>query len=109
MKKFVVNLFSYRFGIVLAAINLCYFASKGFGLFDFLRNPSAKYFLSLNFPAAMFAGLSYRVTHIIFPEIPFAAQTSLKGILFAGFIVIQWLFIGWLTKTLAEKFRSKEL
>lgn len=103
MKKFVVSLFSYRFGIVLAAINLCYFAGKGVGLFDFLRNPSAKYFLSLNFPALIVARISFEIVHNILPEISFEAQTDLKIGFFAFFIVVQWLLIGWLTKILAEK------
>jgi hypothetical protein len=106
MKKFIVNLISYRFGIVLAAINLCYFAGKGFGLFDFLQNPSAKYFLSLNFPSLIAAGLLFKITHIFFPEISFEAQTNLKVSFFAFFIVVQWLSIGWLTKILAEKLRK---
>ena len=106
MKKFVGSLFSNRFGIVLAAINLCYLAGRGIGLFDFLRTPSAKYFLSLNFPSLIAAGLSLRAAQIFLPEISFEAQTGLKIGLFAFFIVIQWLSIGWLTKTLAEKLRK---
>ncbi len=106
MKKFVVSLFSNRFGIVLTAINLCYLAGRGIGLFDFLRNPSAKYFLSLNFPAVILAGLFFKISHIVFPEISFEAQTALKVSFFASFIVLQWLSIGWLTKTLAEKLRN---
>jgi hypothetical protein len=106
MKKFIVNLFSYRFGIVLAAINLCYFAGKGIGLFNFFRNPSAKYFLSLNFPALIVAHLSFEIAHNILPEISFEAQTDLKVSFFAFFIVVQWLLIGWLTKIFAEKLRK---
>ena len=106
MKKFIVNLFSNRFGIVLATLNICYVAARGIGLFNFLQNPSAKYFLSLNFPSVIVAGLSFKITHIVFPEISFEAQTDLKIAFFAFFIVLQWLFIGWLTKILAEKLRK---
>lgn len=106
MRKFIVDLFSNRFGIVLAAINLCYLASKWNVL---LYHPSGKLFLCANLPAGISSFLSVEFTKIFWHRIPLATEAYLANIFLAFFIVLQWLFIAWIARTIAGKFRPKEL
>lgn len=103
MKKFIVKLFSNRFGIILATLNLCYFVSKGNALF---YHPSGKYFLCANLPAVISTGLSVEFIRIFLPNISPAAEMTLGNTLFVVFIVFQWLFIAWLARTIAQKLRQ---
>jgi hypothetical protein len=62
MKKFIVNLLSNRFGIVLATINLCYFATFFTKLIETHRVPAGKLFLILNLPSSICSHISYKIT-----------------------------------------------
>jgi len=104
MKKFIVNLFSNRFGIVLAALNLCYFASK---IDNFNAYLFGKLFVLMHFPAAASTLLSLEFVRIFVHKIAPAAENTLGNMFFAAFIVLQWLFIAWIAKTLAQKFRPQ--
>ena len=106
MKKFIVNLFSNRFGIVLAALNLCYFASK---VNNFTASPFRKIFVSLHFPAAALTIFSLEFVKVFVHKISPLAEATLENVFFAAFIVLQWLFIAWIAKTIARKFRPAEL
>lgn len=105
MKKFNASLFSNRFGIVLAALNVCYFASQGNHV---TCSPIGKIFVSMNFPAALSALFSRELIGIFARPLSIAAKTQIANIFFAFFIVLQWLFIAWLARTIAGKFRPKE-
>jgi hypothetical protein len=106
MKNFLVNLFSNRFGIVLAALNLCYFASK---IYNFTASPFAKIFVCAHFPAVALTIFSLEFVKLFVHKISPLAETTLGNIFFAVFVVFQWLFIAWIAKTVAQKFRPKEL
>jgi len=109
MKKFIVNLFSNRFGIVLAALNACYFVYKIPGLFDFPRSFFARLFVSLNAPALIATGISHEILSELLPKLTHETQYKVSLTLIGIFIVLQWLFIAWIAKTLAQKFRPAEL
>jgi hypothetical protein len=109
MKKFVINLFSNRFGIILAALNVCYFASAGR---DLMYYPFGKIFACINLPALISAMLSLKFFKILTPEISFQTPTLgiiLLNILLAFFITLQWLFIAWIAKTLSGKWQRPKL
>ncbi len=106
MKKFIINLFSNRFGIISAALNLCYFASQGNHV---TCNPIGKIFVSMNFPAALSALLSLKFIGIFARPLSIAAETQIANIFFATFIVLQWLVIAWIAKTLAAKIRRPKM
>ena len=109
MKKFIVNLFSNRFGILLAVLNLCYFVSKTPVIFNFPRNVFGKLFLSLNAPALICAGISAKISEEFLTALSFEARYRLTSVFIAFFIVLQWLFIAWFARTIAQKFRPKEI
>jgi hypothetical protein len=100
MKKFIGSLFSNRFGIVLAALNVCYFVSKGS---DVTNNLFGKIFVCMNFPAAISALLAREFVEIFSHNLSFAAEMTVANIFFAFFIAGQWLFIAWIAKTLGAK------
>jgi hypothetical protein len=104
MKKFIVDLFSNRFGIVLAALNLCYFASK---IDNFSAYLLGKLFVLLHFPAVASTLLSLELVRIFAHKIAPSSETTLGNMFFAVFIVLQWLCIAWIAKTLAQKFRPQ--
>jgi hypothetical protein len=106
MKKFIVNLFSNRFGIILATLNACYFVSKGSAVADHLFG---KIFVCANFPAAISAILSLELVKIFSHKLSFATEMNVANAFFAFFIVMQSLFIAWIAKTIAQKLRPKEL
>ncbi|MEP6902857.1 MAG: hypothetical protein ABJA66_13980 [Actinomycetota bacterium] len=106
MKKFIVNLFSNRFGIVLATLNVCYFASKGSGITNQLFG---QIFVCAHFPAAISALLSLGIVKIFLHKLSYPTEMNIANTFFAFFIVAQWLFITWIAKTIAQKLRPKEL
>ena len=109
MKKFIVNLFSNRFGIVLAALNACYFIYKTPVLFDFPRTFFSKLFLSLNSPALIATGILHEILREFIPKLSYEMQYRVSSAIIGFFIVLQWLFIAWIAKTLAQKFRPTQL
>jgi len=106
MRKFIVNLFSNHFGIILAALNLCYFVSK---INVFPISPFGKIFACANLPAFASAILSLEFVKIFIHRPSFSTEEFLGYGFLAVFIVLQWLFIAWIAKTLAARFRPKEI
>lgn len=104
MKKFIVSLFSNHFGIVLVALNVCYFASIGFRPFI----PSGQYLLYLNSPSGILTTLSVLIIRIFSPGLSFSVEMNIGNTLFVIFMIFQWLFIAWIAKTIARKFRPAE-
>jgi hypothetical protein len=100
MKKFIVNLFSNHFGIFLAALNACYFVSKGSYV---TGNAFGKVFVCMNSPAAISALLSVEFIKIFSHELSYPTQSAMAHFFFTFFIVLQWLFIAWIAKTAAAK------
>lgn len=103
MKKFIVNLFSNRFGIVLATINLCYFASLGFDPFGIRYQ---LIFFLLNLPAILLTYLSGLGVRISVSAIISPTEMFFAKLLFTSLMIFQWLFIAWLAKTLAAQIRK---
>lgn len=93
MRKFFVELFTNRFGIVLATLNLCFFASR---INNFNAPPFGKFFASLNFPAIGSTILSVNFIKMFVYQFSLWTEVNLGNIIFAVFIVLQWLFIAWL-------------
>lgn len=103
MKKFIVQLFSNRFGIILAALNVCYLVSRGE---VFAYNALGKYFISANAPAVSLTVLSLEfLTLFTGRQAPFT-EYVMGNILFVFYIVLQWLFIAWFSYALAAKIRQ---
>ena len=106
MKKFIVDLFSNRFGIILAALNLCYFAGKGMAT---MYQPFGTIFGCANFPAAISSLLSVEFIRIFAHPISLTAEIMLANAFFAVFITLQWLFIAWIARMLATKISPSKL
>ena len=108
MKKFVLELFTNRFGIVLAALNLCYLA--GHGLVQ-ARRPSEALFLCLNAPAALSTSVAVFAANGFLPPalIPSGASAlSAVAVLYGVSMVFQWLFIAWASRKLAARWSRRD-
>ncbi len=106
MKKFIVNLFSNHFGIVLATLNVCYLASR---VSNLQLKPLDIPFMCANIPALLLIMVPEQFLRIFAFGLSFQSKKFLI-MSFAGiFVVLQWLFIAWIAKTLAQKFRPTEL
>ena len=105
MRKFITELFSNRFGIVLAALNLCYFASK---INSFTTPPTGKFFACANLPAIVSAALSLEFVEIFTRRLSLPTENALGSAFFGVFIVLQWLFIARIAKTLAARIRRPQ-
>ena len=124
MRNFVKGLITNHFGIVLAALNVCYFVSKKFVpfafshgnedscvffnhyVFSWMKIHYAEKILSINSPAALLSMIPGKFMQIIFPDFCVFTQAKFQIILLIFFITLQWLFIGWAAKTIAQKIRS---
>lgn len=106
MKKFIIQLITNRFGIILVALNLCYFVSKNN---DFVRQPFGKLFLCANFPSAISALLSVEVVKFFSHHLSFPQELAYANFFFVFFCAAQWLFVAWFAKTLAAKIRRPKL
>jgi len=100
MKKIIVQLVTNRFGIVLVALNLCYFVSKNN---DLVRQPFGKLFLCANFPAAISSLLSVEIVKFFLHNLSFPRELAYANFFFVFFCASQWLFIAWVAKALAAK------
>jgi hypothetical protein len=128
MKKFIVQLVSNRFGIVLATLNVSYFLSmnffqkvfshihgescfvfKKFFLFPMILIDNENLMVVLNLPALTFSYFPYLFLQDYSRKICAFSQIEIQLIFFILFVVLQWLFVAWIAKTLAAKFRPKEL
>lgn len=103
MKKLIVELFSNRFGILLATLNVCYLVSRGE---VFAHNALGKFFVSANAPAVSSTVLSLEfLTLFTGRQSPFT-EYLMGNTFFVFYIVLQWLFIGWFSCTLAARIRQ---
>jgi hypothetical protein len=102
---FIKALLTNRLGIVLATLNLCYFAAN-----DFFNAPTPfsnfdKIMLSQNSPAIVLSFVPYQLIRFLFPQMEWSAFRLLMLAFLLLFVTLQWLFIGWAAKTIARKLR----
>ncbi|MCU1290744.1 MAG: hypothetical protein JWN60_2973 [Acidobacteria bacterium] len=125
MKKFIKELVTNRFGIVLAALNLCYLAAQKFvpyafshgigdectffrhNVFFWIKLHYNEAMFDINLPAALAALIHGKFTQIIFPDFCFFTHARFQIVAFAFFVTFQWLFIGWTAKTVARLIQPK--
>ncbi len=103
MKEFAKSLLTNRFGIVLGILNLC--CIPLFSLFSFSSSTSIvlNYLLAAaNSPAIILSIIIGRLLEAMFPV--FNSMTT-KSLFIPILILLQWVFIGYLSKTIAEKIR----
>ena len=125
MKKFIASLFSNRFGIVLATLNVCYFLSmnffqkvfshihgescfisKKFFLFPMILSNTEHLMMTINLPALVSSLFPYLLFRKYLEEICAFSQIKIQFVFFTVFVILQWLFIAWIAKTLAAKMRK---
>jgi hypothetical protein len=133
MKNLVVGLLTNRFGIVLAALNVCYFVSRGFvrNVFEHIHGEkyvfeqiivekrffSDHFILSLpamrftvmeliNVPALLLSLFSSKFINLFFSAECFFTRAKFEIAFILFFVTLQWLFIGWLAKTIALKIQA---
>jgi hypothetical protein len=124
MRKFIGSLFSNRFGIILATLNVCYFVSrtyfqrvlehthgescfvfKNFFLFP-VNNDINGLMLFQNLPAIILTLFPNFLMREFSSNLCVFTQTKFQMIFFSFFMILQWLFIGWLAKTIAGKLQG---
>ena len=120
MRKFIVDLFSNRFGIVLAVLHVCYFLSRpyfqrvfahehgedcvvirNFFLFPINISNTDDLMIAQNLPAMVLTSFPDHLIKEIFPQLCVYTQINLQIVFFVFFIVIQWLFVAWFARTLS--------
>jgi hypothetical protein len=125
MKKFAVELTSNRFGIVLAALNVCYFISRNFVAYAFSHGDGDKCFfvkqhvfqwmkfqcadilLYINLPALAASAVQGKLMKNLFPDLCSFTHSQFQIIFLMIFITLQWLFIGWTAQTIARAIQQK--
>lgn len=128
------SLIASRLGIVLATLNVCYFVSRDCVHYVFEHIHGEKYIFEdiilekcffsgdinlvltgmklaegmalINLPALLLSLLSSKLINISISGVCFftGAKFEIAFILF--FITFQWLFIGWIAKTVARKIQA---
>ncbi len=127
MKSFVKGLVTNRFGIVLAALNVCYLVSRKFvhyafshgnedscvffnhHIFFWMKIHYAENILSINSPAILASMIPSKFMQIIFSNFCLFTYARFQIIFLIFFITFQWLFIGWAAKTIAQKIQSSQI
>jgi hypothetical protein len=127
MKNFVKGLVTNRFGIILAALNVCYFISRKLVFCAFSSNCentsilfnktvfywmnvySHKIMLNINAPAMMAASIFSDDCIKILADFSALTQARFQIVFLIFFITFQWLFIGWAAKTIAQKIQSAQI
>ena len=120
MKKFIVDLITNRFGIVLAALNVCYLVSKKFvyyvfshgngsecvfyknSAFFWVKSYYADAIFNINLPATLVSLIHGKFMQTIFPDFCFFTHAKFQIIALIFYITFQWLFIAWTAKTIAR-------
>jgi hypothetical protein len=122
LKKFVKELVTNRFGIVMATLNICYFIStkpiqfifshqhlencfyyREPFLLTFSRSEIANPVLAVDIPSFVLLSFPGDAFLKAFPDLCVFTQLHIQVIFFAFFVTLQWLFIGWIAKKLAKK------
>jgi hypothetical protein len=125
MKKFVKELFTNRFGIVLATLNISYFISNKFVnlIFSHEHGESCLHFkkhflmfypkpdapaleLLLNLPSIIASAIQGTLAFKMFPGQCVFTQLKIQIVFFTFFAALQWLFIAWLSYKIARKIRG---
>ena len=101
--NFAEGLLTNRLGIVLATLNLCYFASSEFIGAHFSLSNFDKIMLSQNFPAIILSFVPNGLIHFLFPQMDWHAVWQITLVFLLSFVALQWLFIGWSAKMIARK------
>jgi hypothetical protein len=104
--NFAKSLLTNRLGIVLATLNLCYFAASGFLKGDFSMNNFDKIMLSQNAPAIVLSFVPHQLIHFLFTDLDWLTLRYLTFAFLLFFVTSQWLFIGWTAKTIGRKLRN---
>jgi len=137
MKKIVVGLLTNRFGIVLAALNVCYFVSREAVRYTFEHIHGEKevfgnivlekcffsgdFFLTLtalhaaklieliNLPALVLSLFSSKLINTAFsPGTCFFTKAKFDLAFILFFMTLQWLSIGWMAKIIARSIRKNQ-
>lgn len=125
MKNFVVGLLSNRFGIVLAALNVCYFVSTNMihvvaehnhgegkcvifyaGILTRLTRGSAELMMNINSPALILSFFPSKFMQIAFHDLCFFTQAKFQIVFILFFVTFQWLFIAHLARLIAGKIQA---
>ena len=106
MKKFVAALLTNRFGIVLATLNVCYFAFNGFNKIHHTIGNFHKIMWILHVPATILAGVSLKIVEFIFSVSNIFSYRQILSVTFLFFVTLQWLFVAWIAKTAAQKIQA---
>ncbi|MDQ3798575.1 MAG: hypothetical protein M3384_03925 [Acidobacteriota bacterium] len=104
--NFAKSLLTNRPGIVLATLNLCYFASSDFSSAFFQLSNFDKIMLSVNAPAIVLSFVPHKLIHFLFPETDWLTLRYLSFIFLLFFVALQWLSICWTAKTIARKLKA---
>ncbi len=122
MKKFMKELFANRLGIVLAALNVCYFVAQApvkfafsrgdvncsthnYDAFFWVKSHYAQLMFDINLPALLAGFVQGRLMHAVLPDLCVFTHAKFQIISLAVIITFQWLFIGWTAKTIARIIR----
>ena len=123
MKNFVKSLVTNRFWIVFAALNVCYLVSKKIVSFVFLSSCEDNtvffkkhmfFWMNVYFDQIMHYINLPAIMALIFADgwlalltnFSISTQAKFQDIFLIFFITLQWLFIGWAAKSIAQKIRS---
>jgi hypothetical protein len=135
MKNLIKGMISNRFGIVLVALNVCYFVSRDVVRYTFEHIHGEKYafetivvekcFLSgdltlvligmhlskvielMNLPAILLSIFSNKFINIAFFNVCFFTKAKFEIAFMVFFVTLQWLFIGWTAKAIARRIQPK--
>ena len=105
--NFTKGLLTNRLGIVLAALNLCYFAWNGFSVLASLPDNFGKVMISQNSPAIFLTVILTKLTEFLFSKPLTNVNHPLGLTAFLFFVTLQWLFIGWAAKAIARKIKRR--
>lgn len=106
---FAKGLLTNRLGIVLATLNICYFAAKSHASVYLPLNVFDKIMLAQNLPAGFVSFVAAKNTEFFFHATSWLSfqKVWLPFLLF--FVTLQWLFIGWSAKMIARKVRRRKV
>jgi hypothetical protein len=101
--NFAKSLLTNRLGIVLATLNLCYFAGNRFPEGSLSLSNFDKIMLSQNAPAIVISFIPHQLIHFLFTDLDWFTLRNLTFAFLLFFVTLQWLFIAWAAKTVARK------
>jgi hypothetical protein len=107
MKNFVKALLTNRFGIVLAALNLCYFVSRASFNINLPSNNFDILMTILHVPAIALTFIPGAFIHFLFSAPYKFVYYRFAFPVFLFFVTFQWLFIAWAARKIAQKWTGK--